>query len=77
MLKQAIEEYLLWMIETGYCQNTWRRTEKILEYFLLFVQKQKIPIPSIFTHSTLSAFESEHKDQNSVKPSFLHISNRK
>ena len=63
MLKQSIEEYLLWMIETGYCQNTWRRTEKILEYFLLFIQKQKIPIPSVFTHSTLSAFEREHKDK--------------
>ena len=63
MLKQAIEEYLLWMIETGYCQNTWRRTEKILDFFLLFVQKQKIPMPSVFTPSTLSAFEREHKDK--------------
>jgi integrase/recombinase XerD len=63
MLKQAIEEYLFWMIEAGYCRKTWNRTEEILRYFYDFVQRQKVPMDSVFTPSTLSAFEKEHKDK--------------
>ena len=62
MLKQAIEEYLLWMIEVGYGKETWRQAERILRYFHDFVQQHNIPLPSIFTHSTLSAFEKEYDD---------------
>lgn len=62
MLKQAIEEYLLWMIETGYGKDTWRQAERILRYFHDFVQQHNIPISSIFKHSTLSAFEKKYDD---------------
>ena len=61
MLTQAIEEYLVWMISTGYRSNTWMRTEKILGNFNCFVQRQKIPWPAMFTHFVLSSFENEHK----------------
>ena len=61
MLTQAIEEYLLWMISTGYHSNTWMRKERILGYFDCFVQRRKIPWPAMFTHSVLSSFEKEHK----------------
>ena len=40
--------------------------EKDRENFRIFSfvrTKAKLPIPSVFTHSTLSAFESEHKDK--------------
>jgi integrase/recombinase XerD len=63
MLKQAIEEYLLWMIEAGYCRKAWNRTERILGYFLESVQSHRIPMSAVFTPSTLSAFEKEHKDK--------------
>jgi integrase/recombinase XerD len=62
ILNQAIEDYLLWMIEAGYGQKTLRQAERILRYFHDFVQRHKIPISSIFTHSTLSAFETEYND---------------
>ena len=63
MLKHAIEEYLLWMIEAGYCRKTRDRTERILGYFLEFVQSHQIPMPAVFTPTSLSAFEKEHKDK--------------
>ena len=62
MLKQAIEDYLLWMIEAGYRRKTWSRAEIILRYFHDFVQRHNIPISSIFTHSTLNTFEKEYND---------------
>jgi len=62
MLKQAIEDYLLWMIEAGYGKKTWGQAERILRYFHDFVQRHNIPISSIFTYSTLSAFEREYDD---------------
>jgi integrase/recombinase XerD len=62
MLKQAIEEYLLWMIEAGYGKETWRQAERILQSLHDFVQRHNIPLSSIFTHSTLSAFETEYDD---------------
>jgi hypothetical protein len=61
MLTQAIEEYLLWMISTGYHSNTWIRKERILGDFYCFVQRRKIPWPAMFTHSVLSSFEKEYK----------------
>jgi len=39
MLKQAIEDYLLWMIEAGYGKETWRQAERILQYLHDFVQR--------------------------------------
>lgn len=63
MLKQAIEEYLLWMIEAGYRRKTWNRTEEILRYFYKFVQRQKISMEAVFTAESLSAFSKEHKDK--------------
>jgi len=38
MLEQLIEEYLLWMIETGYCPKTFRQAEIILRSFAEFVE---------------------------------------
>lgn len=61
MLTQAIEEYLLWMISTGYHSNIWMQKERILGEFYWFVQRRKIPWPAMFTHSVLSSFEKEYK----------------
>lgn len=62
MLEQAIEEYLLWMIEAGYSRKTCRKTGRILGYFGEFVQTHRIPWKESFTHAALNAFEKEHQD---------------
>jgi integrase/recombinase XerD len=62
-LKQAIEKYLLWMIEKGYRNKTFDQAESILNSFVEFVEKNKLPWTDTFTHSTIKAFESEQKDK--------------
>lgn len=63
MLKQTIEDYLLWMIEAGYHQKTCREADIALGHFHDFVHRHKIPIISVFTHSTLGGFEKEYTDK--------------
>lgn len=61
MLKQAIDDYLLWMISRGYAQGTWKKHEITLHRFLNYVKQKAIPEESIFTHDILSAFQGENK----------------
>jgi len=63
MLKQTIEDYLLWMIEAGYHRKTCREADIALGHFHDFVHRHKIPIISVFTHSTLGGFEKEYTDK--------------
>ncbi len=63
ILKQVIEDYLLLMIEKGYRHKTFEQAEGILNSFVEFVEKSKLSWTDTFTHSTLSAFESEQKDK--------------
>ncbi len=62
-LKQAIEDYLLWMIEKGYCQKTFEQAEGILHSLLEFVEKKNLAWADTFTQETLSAFEKEQKNK--------------
>ncbi len=61
MLKQAIDDYLLWMISRGYASKTWSLYEGALRHFLRFVNDRSIPFEAIFTHNTLAAFQKENK----------------
>ena len=49
MLKQAIEDYLLWMIDKGYSVDTWKRKEYTLGCFSFYIKKHHIPWENIFT----------------------------
>ncbi len=58
-LAQAVNDYLLWMIESGYSQKTWQNHEKCLIAFVSFVKRSKIPGDTVFTPDTLRNFEDE------------------
>lgn len=60
MLKQAIEDYLLWMIDKGYSEDTWKRKEYTLRCFSVYIKKQKIAWKNIFTSRTVDAFIKQH-----------------
>ena len=59
-LAQAIEDYLLWMIESGYSQFTVHNYQRILKHFVVFLCNRKIPQDDVFTFHTLKAFEKDY-----------------
>jgi integrase/recombinase XerD len=59
MLEQAINDYLLWMIEKGYKQNTWDCYQQGLKRFSLFVQNKNVPWGAVFTYDTFLTFQKE------------------
>jgi len=63
MLKQAIEDYLLWMLDKGYSADTWKRKEYTLRCFSIYIKKQQIPWENIFTSCTIDAFIKQHTSQ--------------
>ena len=56
---QAMDEYLLWMVEAGHSSSTVYHHERLLNHFLAFVATHKIDHDSVFTTLTLKAFEEE------------------
>jgi len=38
-LKQAVDDYLLWMISSGYADATIRNYERILNHFVDFIEQ--------------------------------------
>ncbi|MFH1458466.1 MAG: tyrosine-type recombinase/integrase [Candidatus Omnitrophota bacterium] len=58
-LKQAICDYLLWMISSGYAKSSWNHYERVLNHFSSFVSRREIPWEDIFTLDTLKAFQQE------------------
>jgi integrase/recombinase XerD len=57
MLKQAITDYLLWMISSGYSPATLQNYERILNHFLAFVSSREIAWNDIFTLDTMKDFQ--------------------
>lgn len=59
MLKQAVDDYLLWLMSKEYAHTTWIRYERVLKHFVSYVDKQKIPYEEVFTMGTEKAFREE------------------
>lgn len=56
LLEEAIEDYLLWMVESGYASATWNFHERILRHFKEFVISDKIAWEQVFIPDTLEVF---------------------
>ena len=67
MLKQAIEDYLLWMIDKGYSVDTWKRKEYTLGCFSFYIKKHHIPWENIFTSCTVADFIKQHTSRRYAK----------
>ena len=62
-LKQAVDDYLLWMISGGYADATIKNYEQILNHFVDFIACQKIDWDQIFSSATLHGFDQSTKSQ--------------
>ncbi len=68
MLDQAVRDYLLWMIETGYSQTTWSYYERILIRFQKYLSSRHIRWELIFTVATLDEFGKYCQMKNFQQP---------
>ena len=62
-LKQAVDDYLLWMIASGYADATIKNYEQILNHFVDFIARHKICWDQIFSSVHLQSFEQSIKTQ--------------
>jgi len=60
-LKQAVDDYLLWMISSGYADKTIKRNEKILIHFVYFTQRHKISWDNVFCSQNIDQFHKSTK----------------
>ncbi len=60
-LKQAVDDYLLWMISSGYADATIKSYEQILNHFVDFVACHKIGWDQIFSSANLHCFDQNTK----------------
>jgi len=62
-LKQAVDDYLLWMITSGYADKTIKNYEQILNHFVDFIACLKIGWDQIFSSENLHCFNQSTKTQ--------------
>ena len=60
-LKQAVDDYLLWMISSGYADATIKNYEQILNHFVDFIACHKIGWDQIFSSQNLHDFDQSTK----------------
>ncbi len=67
-LKQAVDDYLLWMISSGYAEKTIKRNEKILDQFVCFTQHHKINWDNVICSQNIDQFhQSTRCDLTAVR----------
>ncbi len=62
-LTQAVDDYLLWMISSGYADATIKSYEQILNHFVDFVACHKIGWDQIFSSANLHCFDQNTKTE--------------
>lgn len=62
-LKQAVDDYLLWMISIGYAEATIKSYEPVLNHFVQFVDRHKISWDNVFSSKNLDQFNKSTKRQ--------------
>ena len=62
-LKQAVDDYLLWMISSGYADATIKNYEQILNHFVDFIACHKIGWDQIFSSANLHCFDQSTKTE--------------
>jgi len=62
-LKQAVDDYLLWMISSRYADATIKNYEQILNHFVDFIACGKIGWDQIFSSANLHGFDQSTKTE--------------
>ena len=53
-LKQAVDDYLLWMISSNYADSTVKNYEQILNHFVQFVRSHKVDWDNVFSSENIT-----------------------
>lgn len=56
-LKDAVEQYLQWLIQNGYANATISNYERLLKHFQNFINTRKLPWQAVFDYQTLCDFQ--------------------
>jgi len=62
-LKQAVDDYLLWMISSGYADATIKNHERILNHFVDFIACHKVGWDQVFSSANLHGFDQSTKTE--------------
>ena len=78
-LKQDIDEFLQWMLSTGYSFGTYDIYRSELNHFFLFIIRKQIGWNDIFTLDTLKDFQECRKSVTApaVRKLFRYLLNKK
>ncbi len=77
-LKQAVEDYLLWMISSGYADATIKSYDQILNHFVQFVERHKISWDHVFSSENIDQFHKSTKRQlTAVRGLWRYLVNQK
>jgi len=60
-LEQAVSDYLQWMVESRYNNQTCTNYGKILRQFIMFVGRKRYAVDEVFTLDTLNRFIKAHE----------------
>jgi len=60
-LNQAVSDYLLWMISSGYADSTFKNYQQILDHFVSFTERNKISWDHAFCSQNLDQFHKTTK----------------
>jgi len=60
-LEQAVSDYLQWMVESCYNNQTCTNYGKILRQFIMFVGRKRYAVDEVFTLDTLNRFIKAHE----------------
>ena len=60
LLTKAIEDYYLWMVQSGYATQTVYNYHNILKHFQSYIGRRNVFWEDVFTYKTLKAFEKKH-----------------
>lgn len=76
-LKQVIDEYLQWMIFSGYNSRTYHNYRGELNTFLHFIIRKQIDWDDIFTLDTLKDFQKSRQTAPAVRRLFRYLFEQK
>jgi site-specific recombinase XerD len=67
-LKQAVDDYLLWMISCGYADSTIKSYEQVLNHLVQFVHSNKVNWDNVFSSENIDQFhKSENRELRAVR----------
>ncbi len=77
-LKQAVDDYLLWMISSNYADSTIKNYEQILNHFVQFVHSNNVDWDNVFSSENVDQFyKSANRELKAVRALLRYLVEQK